>query len=164
MWQIFDTQVCLHFFQLLKTSFNWEKFCSLTNKKFIFSAKSKHKKIDSWYSGLLEGIYQKKKIWDELDKPKKRSYSLDRAPHDELAVKKTTTRKTEKKKIHHIFCRICWFEIPKTNHYKTTTKSTQITHTLLLVTAKIKHSEKRSFEKESFVFLHPWIFIWFIII
>ena len=40
----FSHQVCLLFFQLLKTSFNWENFCRLTNKKFIFSAKSKHKK------------------------------------------------------------------------------------------------------------------------
>ena len=37
-------QICFLFLQLLKTSFNWENFCWLTNKKFIFSAKSKHKK------------------------------------------------------------------------------------------------------------------------
>ena len=37
------------FSQLLKTSFKWEHFCWLTNKKFIFSAKSKHKKTYSWY-------------------------------------------------------------------------------------------------------------------
>ena len=37
------------FFHILKTSFNWEKFCWFTNKKSTFSTKSKHKKTDSWY-------------------------------------------------------------------------------------------------------------------
>ena len=46
---IFLTKFCLLFFQLLKISFNWEIFCWLTNKEFIFSSKSKHKKADSWY-------------------------------------------------------------------------------------------------------------------
>ena len=36
------------FFQLLNISFNWKKFCWLTNI-FFFSAKSKDKKTDSWY-------------------------------------------------------------------------------------------------------------------
>ena len=46
---LFLTNFFLFFLQLLKTSFNWEYFCWLANKKFIFSAQSKHKKIDSWY-------------------------------------------------------------------------------------------------------------------
>ena len=49
---IFWTEFCLFFFQLLKTSFNWENFCWLTNKKLIFSAKTKHRK--KW-------VYQKPK-------------------------------------------------------------------------------------------------------
>ena len=39
----------VYFFQLLKISNNWEHFCWLINKESIFSAKIKHKKIDSWY-------------------------------------------------------------------------------------------------------------------
>ena len=36
--------IFVYFFQLLTTSFNWEIFSWLTNKKFIFSVKSKPKK------------------------------------------------------------------------------------------------------------------------
>ena len=51
----FLMKFCLLLFQLLKTSFNWEIFCWLTNKKFIFSAKSKHKKLtaDIWLKKYL---------------------------------------------------------------------------------------------------------------
>ena len=38
-------KILFTFFQLLKTSFNWEHFCWLTNRKFIFSTKSKPKKL-----------------------------------------------------------------------------------------------------------------------
>ena len=37
----FNQTLFTFFFQLLKTSFNWELFCWLTNRRFIFSAKSK---------------------------------------------------------------------------------------------------------------------------
>ena len=44
--QFFSTKIYLPTsFQLLKASFNWENFWWLTNEKFIFSAKSKHKKL-----------------------------------------------------------------------------------------------------------------------
>ena len=36
-------KILFTFFQLLKTSFNWEHFCWLTNRKFVFSTKSKQK-------------------------------------------------------------------------------------------------------------------------
>ena len=36
-------------------TFNWEIFCWLTNEEYIFSAKSKHKKTDSWY--LVKKIF-----------------------------------------------------------------------------------------------------------
>ena len=51
---IFLNKLCLVFFQLLKTSSNWEFFCWLTNKRFIFSAKSKRKKTDRWYFVLKQ--------------------------------------------------------------------------------------------------------------
>ena len=50
--------MCLLFFSnSSKTSFNWEIFGWLTNKKFIFTAKSKHKR--NW-----QLIFIKKKIGD----------------------------------------------------------------------------------------------------
>ena len=49
------------FFQLLKTSINWENFCWLTNEKFIFIAKSKC----SWY--LVEKIFGDPRNFGGLD-------------------------------------------------------------------------------------------------
>ena len=49
------------FFQLLKTSFNWENFVDWPIRNSFSQQKVNIKKIDSWYFGLLVAIYQKPK-------------------------------------------------------------------------------------------------------
>ena len=102
----------------------------------------------------MENLRYQKNILKPLRDPKykQRSYSLDRVPAMNLRSKNNNNKEDGKKENpSHILPKLLIFKFQKPTIINYNYTSTQITHTLLLVTAKIKHSEKRSFEKRKLI-------------